>query len=83
MGSSDFVIENGVLEKYTGNDSVVKIPVGVTIIGDRAFSFCNSILSVRIPNSVTTIGNRAFGYCKKLKSVKIPKSVTSIGYGAF
>lgn len=34
---SDFIIENGVLKKYTGNKSVVNIPEGVTTIGRAAF----------------------------------------------
>lgn len=32
VDNSDFVIEDGVLEKYTGNDSAVRIPVGITAI---------------------------------------------------
>ena len=32
----DFVIENGVLKKYTGNDGDVVIPDSVTSIGDQA-----------------------------------------------
>ena len=34
---NDFVIENGVLEKYTGPGGDVVIPEGVTSIGDSAF----------------------------------------------
>ncbi len=33
----DFVIENGVLKKYTGTSADVIIPDGVTEIGDSAF----------------------------------------------
>ena len=36
-GNKDFVIENGVLKKYTGSDSDVVIPEGVTVIGNYAF----------------------------------------------
>lgn len=35
---SDFVIEDGVLEAYTGTDTVVEVPKGVTTIGDGAFA---------------------------------------------
>ena len=31
---SDFVIENGVLKKYTGTDTDVVIPDGITKIGN-------------------------------------------------
>ena len=32
--ANDFVIENGVLIKYTGKDTVVEIPEGITAIDD-------------------------------------------------
>ena len=35
--ANDFVIKNGVLEKYNGHDAEVMIPDGVTTIGDEAF----------------------------------------------
>ena len=80
---NDFVIENGVLKKYTGNDIEVVIPDSVTSIEDRAFFDCSSLTSITIPNSVTRIGSVAFSGCTSLASVTIPDSVTSIGYRAF
>lgn len=59
------------------------IPNSVTLIGNDAFSFCNSLASITIPDSVTKIGKRAFSFCKSLTSITIPDSVTSIGNGAF
>ena len=56
---------------------------GVKVIGDRAFSRCESLTSINIPNSVTTIGNGAFRGCYSLTSINIPNSVTTIGNGAF
>ena len=61
----------------------MKIPVGVTSIGDDAFSGCSRLSSVEIPESVTSIGRGAFKGCSGLTSVEIPESVTSIGRGAF
>jgi hypothetical protein len=55
----------------------------VTSIGNSAFSYCLSLISVIIPESVTSIGERGFSYCLSLTSVSIPNSVTSIGEGAF
>lgn len=83
MDNSDFVIEDGVLEKYTGNDSAVTIPEGVTSIENKAFSNCTSLKSIAISNSVNSIGKWAFSGCSNLTSITIPNGVTSIGACAF
>ena len=75
--------DDGVLTKYTGNETDVTIPEGVTDIGSGAFRDCTSLESVKIPASVTSIGKYAFWNCTSLTGVDIPASVTSIGGGAF
>ena len=80
---SDFVIENGVLKKYTGSDADVTIPDSVTEIGGDAFCGCSSLTSVTISDSVTEIGDWAFYGCTGLTSITIPDSVTIIGDRAF
>lgn len=55
----------------------------VTVIGERAFSYCGNLTSVTIPEGVTNIGDRAFEDCTSLTSVVIPDSVTIIGKNAF
>jgi hypothetical protein len=52
----DFVIENGVLEKYKGPGGDVTIPEGVKEIGLWAFEVCANLTSVTIPEGVTEIG---------------------------
>lgn len=79
----DFEIEAGVLKKYKGTDSVVRIPNGVTSIGDEAFLGCTLITSIIIPDGVISIGEYAFRDCTSLTKILIPDSVTSIGYSAF
>ena len=75
----DFVIENGVLTKYNGNDSAVVIPDSVMSIGSSAFGNCSGLTSVEIGKSVTTIDEEAFSFCSSLKSIFIPDNVTSMG----
>ena len=71
---TDVVIPNTI--EYGGDYSV-------TTIGERAFAYCTSLVSIDIPNSVTTIGELAFASCTSLASIDIPNSVTTIGEGAF
>lgn len=79
----DFIITDGILEKYIGSEGNVVIPKSITNIGNNAFLFCSHLTSVTIPNSVTNIGDNAFLFCDKLKSVIIPVGVMSIGNHAF
>lgn len=56
MGNKqDFVIEKGVLTKYTGPGGDVIILEGVTEIGEMAFHYCTNLTSVTIPEGVTEI----------------------------
>ncbi len=77
---SDFVVENGMLTEYTGSDTDVTIPGGVTIIGESFSS--DKIVSVTIPEGVTMINRFAF-FCPNMTWVKIPVSVNRIMSDAF
>ena len=79
---SDFICQNGILEKYTGKWLKVVIPEYVTEIGNCAFQGLN-IISVVIPDSVKTIGEGAFRNCYRLTSVAIGRGVKIIGEKAF
>lgn len=61
----------------------IKLPQGVTGIGDNAFNHCSSLTSIDFPVALNTIGNYAFFGCSLLKSIEIPSGVTGIGAGAF
>lgn len=82
-GDSDFIIENGILKQYNGTDAVVTIPDGVTIIGEGAFHWNDTLTEVKIPNTVTVIDKNAFWDCSNLTKVNIPNSVTMIESWAF
>lgn len=62
--------------------SNVRIPDGVTAIGENVFEHC-AFDAISLPNTLNTIGTNAFGYCENLKTITIPASVTSIGPSAF
>jgi hypothetical protein len=64
----DFIIENGVLVEYIGNDQHIYVPYGVTEIADEVFC-ARGIYSVVLPNTVEKIGHRAFMGCSSLTDV--------------
>lgn len=76
------------LTKYEGSDEEVIIePVvkncDVKVIGEGAFSNCESVKKVVIPDTVTTIGQGAFDNCASLEEIVIPDTVTNIETKAF
>ena len=81
---SDYLIENGVLIRYTGKETRIVIPEGVTTIGEEAFPWYNNskITSVTMPDSVTTIERRAIQSTAMTKLV-LSKNLKSIGEDAF
>ncbi|MBR5081203.1 MAG: leucine-rich repeat domain-containing protein [Bacteroidales bacterium] len=60
----------------------IVIPNSVKIIGNYAFSYCESLKQIVIPNSVTIIGESAFASCG-IRKLTIPQSVTRIGDNPF
>lgn len=51
----------------------------ITKIGDRAFKYCENLITVDIPEGVKHIGANAFDDCTNLKKVKFPKSLETVG----
>ena len=79
----DFIIEDGTLIKYSGNQSFVEIPKGVHTIDGYAFDSRSDIYSITIPEGVLFINTRAFVNCRRLVLLKLPRSVEYIGNDAF
>ena len=63
-------------------DSVYKIPDGVTEIGVAAFKDC-SLRKIFVPDSVTVINDYAFFGCSNIVEITVPESVVYIGTCAF
>ena len=61
----------------------IKVPYGVTTIGDYAFANCSKLVKVELPASVTELGAHAFSEDGRLKTVVIPEGVTGIGTATF
>ena len=61
----------------------IDIPEGVTIIPDRCFSECKSLVNITLPSTIKKIGKNAFYYCSSLISIDIPEGVTIIPKNCF
>lgn len=80
--NEDGTENKAVLVSYGGsNIDNIKIPDGVTIIGNGVFSN-RDMTNLTIPDGVTTIGDYAFSE-NHLANIIIPDSVTTIGFAAF
>ncbi|MDE7141137.1 MAG: leucine-rich repeat domain-containing protein [Treponemataceae bacterium] len=79
-GESDvlMIVDGVVVACDRAAKGAVKIPTGVTAIGEKAFADCGGITSVSIPKTVTSIGASAFFGCKMLESVRIPTEVVAV-----
>ena len=55
----------------------------VTEVGERAFNYCRSIVSIDVANTVTRIGSRAFYDCDNLQSIHLPDSLEAVSSEMF
>ena len=70
--NNDFMIENGILKRYVGNEDIVVIPDEVTVIGDGAF--CREQESpekIILHEGITKIEEYAFSYCERMIDMEI------------
>ena len=79
----DYEMDGGVLVKYTGTESDITIPLGVTRIGHDAFSGNNYLKKVYIPDGIDIIDFSAFENCKNLEKVSMGDDVKVIGQSVF
>lgn len=79
----DYEMDGGTLVKYTGTESDITIPLGVTKIGHDAFSGNNYLKKVYIPDGIDIIDFSAFENCKNLEKVSMGNDVKIIGQSVF
>lgn len=58
-------------ETYVSGVAEIRLPAGLTSIGDNAFANCVSIRRVTVPAGVTSLGLRAFYRCTRLQTVTL------------
>ena len=91
QSSIEYVLhEDGTAEitDYKGDEADLIVPdkidgYVVTSIGNNAFSYCDSLISITLPESVTNIGEDAFNSCRNLRNITLPEGLISIGRWAF
>lgn len=61
----------------------IKLPAGLTTIGDDAFNECTALLSIDIPSGAINWGEGVFALCRSLASVTLPEGLETISRSAF
>ena len=73
-----FEIVDGVLEKYTGKDEIVRIPEGVRKIDTHAFSNCYSIQKLIYPGTLEYVQLFAYSNCRNITSAEFSPGIKTI-----
>lgn len=70
---------------YVGDSllTALRIPAGVTAIGDYAFEGCTQLTSVTLTDDVRSIGVSTFSGCDNVTEIALPARLQSIGALAF
>lgn len=78
-----FLINNGILLNYIGQEKDVDVPDTVRLIASESFKANNFIKTVNLPDSVIYVGEGAFEDCINLSEVNLGNSIYSIKDRAF
>lgn len=78
-----YVILNGLLVGYRGNDENVNIPYGVRVIGEEAISRNYTAKNITMPNTVHTIGQHAINNCTSVVHITLSHQLKKIDSFSF
>lgn len=81
---SAFIIEDGVLIRYLGNEPIVYAPKGITSVASMAFDRCNDkVKKIYFSDELIEFQPYAFYFVPNLEFISIPNKVEKIGDFAF
>ena len=78
-----FKVECNEIVEYSGTDTIVVIPEGITALHSCLFWDNQTIEELILPSSLQKIGGDLCYNCKNIKRIHIPKSVTTMGDNPF
>jgi len=79
----DYLIRDGVIIGYHGNEPDITTPNSISEIGMGAFWNCRSLKNIKLNHGITRIGGDAFYKCINLEKINIPATVREIGNDPF
>ena len=76
------------ITKYNGSATDLTVPYSingkkVTVIGNYAFYWRSSLVTVKLPSALLDIQQDAFSMCKNMYQINLPSGLSSIGDFAF
>ncbi len=78
-----FLIDNGELIRYFGQETAVIIPDEITVIGVDAFKNKPAMVSITLPDGLNEIRSGAFENCRSLSRIVLPAALACVGENAF
>ena len=85
----EYIIVGNTLIKYSGEQSVFKVPEGVEVIGEGAFrtysygKTVDKLEEIVLPSSIKKLASAAFSGRNALKTINLPDGLTTIDYDVF
>lgn len=82
LPTGKFMIAGGILFGYSGNEEMIEIPEGVTVIGEKVFEHVKNLGKLIVSDTVEEIGKEAFTGTS-LEMLELPASLKRINERAF